>query len=204
MFQHVILNDDIACFVSFNLYELEPPFMHVTDCCWFLISTGIGGGGGCLNLCVKLVTKIAGSGSVFRSGSISYWHESADPALNLDPHQNVMDPQHCQQCNSRVHKTTYAPMIYTFFDAALRGEVGPKLHLLLGPTSPCNASARIKKCINHSCIGSFMNTRIALRAVLQIHDILVLIWLQGWIRRFMPLTNGSRSEYGSGSCYFCH
>jgi hypothetical protein len=33
------------------------------------------------------MTKIAGS----VSGSISQWHGSPDP----DPHQNVMDPQHC-------------------------------------------------------------------------------------------------------------
>jgi hypothetical protein len=33
------------------------------------------------------MTKISGS------GSISQRHESADS----DPHQNVMDPQHCQQ-----------------------------------------------------------------------------------------------------------
>jgi hypothetical protein len=35
------------------------------------------------------MTKIAGSGSA--SGSISQRHGSADP----DPHQNVMDPEHC-------------------------------------------------------------------------------------------------------------
>ncbi len=35
------------------------------------------------------MTKIAGSGSA--SGSISQSHGSADP----DPHQNVMDPEHC-------------------------------------------------------------------------------------------------------------
>jgi hypothetical protein len=35
------------------------------------------------------MTKIEGSGS--RSGSISQGHGSADP----DPHQNVMDTQHC-------------------------------------------------------------------------------------------------------------
>jgi hypothetical protein len=36
------------------------------------------------------MTKIAGS--VSASGSISKRHESADP----DPHQNVMDPEHCE------------------------------------------------------------------------------------------------------------
>jgi hypothetical protein len=37
------------------------------------------------------MTKIAGSES--ESGSISQRHGSADP----DPHQNVMDPQHCPE-----------------------------------------------------------------------------------------------------------
>jgi hypothetical protein len=85
----------------------------------------------------------------------------------------------------------------------LRGEVDPNGECNFGPSSPPNASARIKKHINHWCIGGFMNTRIALRAVLRIHDILVWIRIQGWISRSMPLTNGSRSGYGSGSCYFC-
>ncbi len=31
------------------------------------------------------------------SGSISQRHGSADPDPDADPHQNVMDPQHC--CN---------------------------------------------------------------------------------------------------------
>ncbi len=35
--------------------------------------------------------KIEGSGSESGSGSISQRHGSADP----DPHQNVMDPEHC-------------------------------------------------------------------------------------------------------------
>jgi hypothetical protein len=35
--------------------------------------------------------KIEGSGSGSASGSISQRHGSADP----DPHQNVMDPEHC-------------------------------------------------------------------------------------------------------------
>ncbi len=35
--------------------------------------------------------KIEGSASGPGSGSISQMHGSADP----DPHQNVMDPQHC-------------------------------------------------------------------------------------------------------------
>ncbi len=37
------------------------------------------------------MTKIAGSGSESGSGSIIQRHGSADP----DPHQNVMDPEHC-------------------------------------------------------------------------------------------------------------
>jgi hypothetical protein len=39
------------------------------------------------------MNKIAGSGS--ESGSISQRHGSADP--DPDPHQNVMDPEHCTQ-----------------------------------------------------------------------------------------------------------
>jgi hypothetical protein len=39
------------------------------------------------------MTKIARSGSRTESGSISQRHGSADP--DLDPHQNVMDPEHC-------------------------------------------------------------------------------------------------------------
>ena len=39
------------------------------------------------------MTKIAGSES--GSGSISQRYGSADP--DPDPHQNVMDPQHCSQ-----------------------------------------------------------------------------------------------------------
>ncbi len=42
------------------------------------------------------MTKIAGSGS----GSISQRHGSADP----DPHQNVMDPQHCSKHKEPVSK----------------------------------------------------------------------------------------------------
>jgi hypothetical protein len=37
-----------------------------------------------------MTRKIAGSGSV---GSISQKHGSAE----TDPHQNVMDPEHCQE-----------------------------------------------------------------------------------------------------------
>ncbi len=40
----------------------------------------------------RSMTKIAGSGSASRSGSISQRHGSADS--DPDPHQNVMDPQH--------------------------------------------------------------------------------------------------------------
>ncbi len=45
----------------------------------------------------RSVTKIAGSGSGSGSGSISQRHGSADP--DLDPHQNIMDPQHCLKKN---------------------------------------------------------------------------------------------------------
>jgi hypothetical protein len=36
--------------------------------------------------------------------------------------------------------------------------------------------------------------------VLRIHDI--FMWIRIWIRRSMPLTNGSGSGIGSRSCYF--
>jgi hypothetical protein len=85
--------------------------------------------------------------------------------------------------------TIYAPMIYTaprviflMRADALRGEVGPKL----------------QGRINHWFIGGFMNTRIALRAVLRIHDILAWIRIRIWICGSMPLTNGFGSGYGSG------
>jgi hypothetical protein len=45
------------------------------------------------------MTKIAGSRSESGSRSISQRHGSADP----DPHQNVMDPEHC--LNLKVNKT---------------------------------------------------------------------------------------------------
>ncbi len=41
-----------------------------------------------------------------------------------------------------------------------------------------------------------------LHAVLRIHDILG--WIRIWICGSMPLTNGSGSGCGSGSCYFRH
>jgi hypothetical protein len=40
------------------------------------------------------LTKKVGSGA--GSGSVSQWHGSADPA-DLDPYQNVTDPQHCRK-----------------------------------------------------------------------------------------------------------
>jgi hypothetical protein len=47
------------------------------------------------------MTKIAGSRSESGSRSISQRHGSADP--DPDPHQNVMDPEHC--LNLKVNKT---------------------------------------------------------------------------------------------------
>jgi hypothetical protein len=44
---------------------------------------------------LRLMTKIAGSGCRSGSGSISQRHGSADP--DPDPHQNVIDPQHCMK-----------------------------------------------------------------------------------------------------------
>ncbi len=46
----------------------------------------------------RSIMKIEGSGSA--SGSISQMHGSADP----DPHQNVMDPQHCWQLSVPVYE----------------------------------------------------------------------------------------------------
>ncbi len=48
---------------------------------------------------VKMM-KIEGFGSASRFGSIGQRHGSADP----EPHQNVMDPQHCWivQCSSNL------------------------------------------------------------------------------------------------------
>jgi hypothetical protein len=43
--------------------------------------------------------KIEGSGSAF--GSISQRHGSSDP----DPHQNVMDPQHCKKLNIKCYQS---------------------------------------------------------------------------------------------------
>jgi hypothetical protein len=39
--------------------------------------------------------KLEGSGSATGSESISQKHGSVEPDPDLDPHQNVMDPQHC-------------------------------------------------------------------------------------------------------------
>jgi|LakMenE18May11ns_1017448.scaffolds.fasta_scaffold9302125_1 hypothetical protein len=54
------------------------------------------------------MTKIAGSGS--ESGSISQMHGSADP----DPHQHVMDPQHCLKvsvdCPGKSENGTISPL----------------------------------------------------------------------------------------------
>jgi hypothetical protein len=47
--------------------------------------------------------KIAGSGSA--SGSISQIHGSADQ--DPDPHQNVMDPQHCKQINKKLWREVF-------------------------------------------------------------------------------------------------
>jgi hypothetical protein len=42
------------------------------------------------------MTKIAGS------GSISQRHGTADPNPDPDPHQNVMDPEHCLKCLGKL------------------------------------------------------------------------------------------------------
>jgi hypothetical protein len=65
---------------------------------------------------VTALTKIAGSGS--ESGSISQRHGSADP--EPDPHQNVMDPQHC--CARNINRTRRGKktvvVVMTFHSAA--------------------------------------------------------------------------------------
>ncbi len=43
----------------------------------------------------RSMTKIAGSGSESGSRTIKQRHGSADP--DPDPHQNVMDPEHCDK-----------------------------------------------------------------------------------------------------------
>jgi hypothetical protein len=53
--------------------------------------------------------KIEGSGSASGSGSISQRHGYADP----DPHQNVMDPEHCAKpLKTHRHKGKHDEMWY--------------------------------------------------------------------------------------------
>jgi hypothetical protein len=70
-------------FLTFNLWKMMQLYLQKVisrkNCLGFLLASW------------RSTTKIAGSGSEFGSGSISQRHGSADP----DPHQNVMDPQHC-------------------------------------------------------------------------------------------------------------
>jgi hypothetical protein len=57
------------------------------------------------------------AGSEFASGSISQRHGSADP--DPDPHQNVMDPQHCSVVSSphvNAHSVTVMGSIVASFD----------------------------------------------------------------------------------------
>jgi hypothetical protein len=61
------------------------------------------------------MTKRAGFG--FASGSIG--HGSADPDTDPDPHQNVMDPQHCSVVSSppvNAHSVTVPGSIVASFD----------------------------------------------------------------------------------------
>jgi hypothetical protein len=51
---------------------------------------------------MKIEGSASGSGSESGFGSISQRHGSADP--NTDPHQNVMDPQHCRQVSLNGYK----------------------------------------------------------------------------------------------------
>jgi hypothetical protein len=52
---------------------------------------------------LEVMTKIAGSGSA--SGSISQRHGSADP----DPHQNVIDPEHCHKHRKKYLEPRFRP-----------------------------------------------------------------------------------------------
>jgi hypothetical protein len=62
-----------------------------------------------------------------RSGSISQRHVSADP--DLDPHQNVMDPQHClQHIDTVPHiyflketRSSLGTVQYTFQNVVVQG-----------------------------------------------------------------------------------
>jgi hypothetical protein len=45
------------------------------------------------------------------SGSMSQRHGSVDPNPNPDPHQNVMDPQHCKKPFKKPEGSTRSPTL---------------------------------------------------------------------------------------------
>ncbi len=93
---------------TFNIiYEQEWPFMHLTDCCWFLISSGCVSvmGGWVGNAVRKHFCPVKFSPPPIRPPRFSPSDSSPSP-----PH---LGPAILQLEDSRVHKTTYAPMIYT-------------------------------------------------------------------------------------------
>ncbi len=74
------------------------------------------------------MTKVAGSGSASGSGSISQRHGSADP----DPHQNVMDPEHCPKVLERLFLTVNGShYIFLFWCSYSNCTNVSTLHLLL-------------------------------------------------------------------------
>jgi hypothetical protein len=71
--------------------------------------------------------KIEGSGS--ESGSISQSHGSADP----DPHQNVMDPQHCFNLILEPYDFYVFQIIFKAYCTALARQAAPNfIRILLG------------------------------------------------------------------------
>jgi hypothetical protein len=75
--------------------------------------------------------KIAGSGSA--SGSISQRHGSADP----DPHQNVIDPEHCFRCFKALLKAFLLSSCLIEFGSLFHGSTTlalcPSKHILSSP-----------------------------------------------------------------------
>jgi hypothetical protein len=89
---------------------------------------------------LKVMTKIAGS------GSISQRHRSADPDPDPDPHQNVMDPQHCpQQCLLKqcCRGVTKSCLLSSLTNSALR------IRVLMRGDGGCRVLANVYSCAHH-------------------------------------------------------
>jgi hypothetical protein len=100
-----------------QIYEPDRPFMHLTDCCWFLTISGWGGawGGGGESEGEKGDGGCVGSAVRKLLCPVKFSYRTAMPPP--PPLRLTYGPR-----NPRVHKTTYAPMISTapcvmFFDA---------------------------------------------------------------------------------------